>query len=974
MALFKNKLIPDPYFATWNEDSQWIENKVWTYEKEFQFKKKKTNRYFLKLGGLTPRGEVYLNGRLLGKVEGMFAQPLWEITEILRNGGNRLMIRIEPERERTRAIACQMSYGWDFAPRIIPLGIWRPLEIITSRDVLLKYPFLKLEKLQGKSALLALSLNYDSKFRGRGKIIVTLKGQNFREEFKLEREAKIDEGEGELSLRFSLPNPRLWYPIGYGQQNLYEVSLSFYIGKLLSHSLSFTWGARKLEWEGNPGSSELYGWIPKVNGIRIYCKGANWVPIDSLFDLSPEKYKRFIKLAQLAGINILRIWGGGIIEEDILYEMCDKYGIMLWQEFPLACADYPQLPKEAFLQNARDGILRLRNHPSLVLWCGGNEFDPDNQSNKPLVDALYLLCQTLDGTRPFHRASPYGGDVHDWSVWHGSAPYINYRQFCVFRSEAGLQSPPIKEDLVKFISPKALFPPSGEWSYHHANVDKIEAYARSCGPIKDLEDFLKKAQLLQAIAYQFNLDSCLKNIWANSGCLIWQFNDPWPNISWSMVDWYGNPKPSFYWFKSASQPINLAIDYDKTQLSPGERINIRVYAINLTQKAEERAVVFLIASANRLLKRLNKEHIFLPQQAEKLWDFSYQVPRDYEEGVIFLIVKVMKDKRLIVDKVYPVPIASVGNLSQPIKVLVILSSMGREAEEWRAIGEKISPWGIKLDIASADALPPLGGYDCFVIGESQGIGEKLKRERIEEIAKLVREGKGLLLDGGWFAYAEGGLKDTLLEELSPLTMNEDSLREKGDWEILVKEREHTILKGLSFKDLRINGYNEERAKPDARILLGLSNGAPLLVESVYGKGHCLAYTSGLRGGWSGNLRIWENSDIFITRLLTYLSGHSEGVGRMKQELRGLDNLKTSKLRIRGERKGQDIHLFIRNVSPHIAFFIKVEVEGLSSQPLFSNDYFSLLPGEEKEVNFSLPQGKRRIRVSDWRGTEAVLIL
>lgn len=973
MALFKNKLIPDPYFSTQNQISQWVEDKIWIYEKEFILRKEQGRRYFLRLEGLAPRGEVSLNGRILGKVEGMFAQPTWEITDLFKEGENRLEIRLQPERERTKTIACQMSYGWDFAPRIIPIGVWRPVEIIACGDVLLKNPFLKLEGLERKGALCKLSVHYDSRFQGRGKLILYMRGKNFKEEFKLEREAEIRKGEGKLSFDFSLPHPRLWYPAGYGEQNLYEVSLSFYLGKSLSHSLSFTWGIRELEWEKNPHSRELYPWILKVNGIRVYCKGANWVPVDSLLDLSPSRYERLVKLARLAGVNMLRIWGGGIMEEDTLYELCDRYGIMLWQEFPLACADYPQLPLEAFAENARDSILRLRNHPSLVLWCGGNEFDPDNQSNKPLVDVLDKLCQTLDGTRPFHRASPYGGDIHDWSVWHGSAPYTNYRQFAVFRSEAGLQSPPIKNDLERFISPQGLFPPSEEWSYHLANAEKIRSYAQLYGSTSDLPNFLEKAQLAQAVTYQFNLDSCLKNIWANSGCLIWQFNDPWPNISWSMVDWYGNPKPSLYWFKNASQPINLAVDYDRIQLQLGERLNIKLYAINLTPKAEEGTAVFLIASGERILKQFKQNHIFKPLQVEKLWDFSYQLPSDYKEGAVFLIARVVKGGKLISDKIYPIPVSKVKGLSHPLRALVILSSLGREAEEWREIGERLEPFGIEVDLAPPDNLPNLEEYDCFIIGESERIGERLGREKMKEIGELVSRGKGLLMDGGWNAYAEGKLRSTVIEEISPLIMEENSLRQNLSLGVVVREKEHPILRGLSFEGVNIGGYNQERVKQGAKVILALSNGAPLLVEGTYGKGRCLAYTSGLRGGWAGALRMWREGDIFIARLLAYL-GRREEVERIKQEAGGLDSLKASQLKLMGKRKGNDALLLIRNFSPHIAFFLRVEVEGLSPQPFFPDNYFSLLPGEEKELTFHLPPGRWRIKVSDWKGTRVEITL
>ena len=968
MALLKAKLIPEPYFSTRNEESQWVELHNWIYENSFSSKKEKGRRYFLKIGGVAPRGEIYLNEELIGKVEGMFAQPTWEITDLLKDGTNKLRIRVSPEKDRTKAIACQMSYGWDFAPRIIPIGVWRPVEILESGPVLLKNPFLKLVKLEGNKAIVKLTVEYDSRIKGRVNVSIKMVGLNFKgRSYKLDKKAEIEKGEGVLDLYFALPDVKLWYPAGYGPQNLYKVSLFLVLGKAYSSSLSFIWGARQLEWEKNPDTNELYPWIVKVNGIRIYCKGANWVPADSLYDLSPQRYERLLKLASFAGVNMLRIWGGGLMEEDILYELCDRYGIMLWQEFPLACVDYPNLPRYAFFENARDSILRLRNHPSLVLWCGGNEFNPDNQANRELIDVLDKLCKALDGTRPFHRASPYGGDVHDWSVWHGSAPYTNYRQFTVFRSEAGLQSPPPQEDLLRFLSTSGIFPPSQEWSYHLADARKIEMYAKQYGRTSDLNNLVKKAQLAQAITYQFNLDSCLKNIWRNSGCLIWQFNDPWPNISWSMVDWYGNPKPSLYWFKKASSPLNLAIDYDKTTLRVGESLNIGIYGINLTTKRENCQAEFTIASPRNILKRLSKNISFPPQQSTKLWSFNFQIPQDYKEGVVFLITRVKKDGKIISEKIYPIPVMRVRGFSKPIKALVILSTLGREAEEWREIRDWLLPFGVKLDVVSTDSLPHLEGYDCFILGESEGIGKKLSRQAMERIADLVRSEKGLLLDGGWNAYAEGGLKGTIVEEISPFIMRENSLREHLKLGIIVKSAQHPVLHGLSFSPISIGGYNEEEVKEGTKVLLSLSNDSPLLAENEYGKGKCLAYTSGLRGGWAGEMRSWDKYPLFLARLLGYLANREGEIGELSKEGLGLDNLPPADLKIGGRKEGKRGIITISNHYNSISFFLGIKAEGLEIQPIFSDNYFFLLPGEKKEVSFELPKGKVVISVEDWQG-------
>jgi hypothetical protein len=261
----------------------------------------------------------------------------------------------------------------------------------------------------------------------------------------------------------------------------------------------------------------------------------------------------------------------------------------------------------------------------------------------------------------------------------------------------------------------------------------------------------------------------------------------------------------------------------------------------------------------------------------------------------------------------------------------------------------------------------LEGYDCFVIGESEGIGSKLSRKAMERIADLVSSGKGLLLDGGWNAYAEGGLKGTIIEEISPFVMKENSLKEHMNLGIVVKSTDHPILRGLSFSRIRISGYNEEGVKEGAKVLLSLSNGSPLLAENEYGKGKCLAYTSGLRGGWAGAIRGWDKYPIFLSRILGYLANREGEIEDLEEEAMGLDNLPQSNLKIERRKEGQKGVIIISNLSHSIAFFLRVKAEDLEVQPIFSDNYFFLLPGEKKEVSFELPKGKVAISIEDWRG-------
>ncbi|MDW7681758.1 MAG: glycoside hydrolase family 2 protein, partial [bacterium] len=329
-----------------------------------------------------------------------------------------------------------------------------------------------------------------------------------------------------------------------------------------------------------------YPWTFQVNGQKMFAKGANWIPLDHLLRLTPQRYRRLLQLAKDANFNLLRIWGGGLYETDDFYQLCDELGILAWQEF-LSNKNFSNINRTNFLEGVQATILRIRNHPSLAFYCGGNEFDPDDHGSKAIIDALEKMIRELDPDKEFHRASPYMGDDHYWGVWHGKEPYTRYRIVRPFRSEAGVNTFPVIENYRKFTPAEKLWPPDevfieyhGENRGKYVHLDKLNRYADEFGDSASIEEFIRKSQLYQALANAFNMEFCRAHKFENSGLLFWQYNDSWPCISWSIVDWYGTPKPAYYWIKRASERLHIASDFEKYLWKTGEQFKTDIWLLN----------------------------------------------------------------------------------------------------------------------------------------------------------------------------------------------------------------------------------------------------------------------------------------------------------------------------------------------------------------------------------------------------------
>ena len=407
-------------------------------------------------------------------------------------------------------------------------------------------------------------------------------------------------GTHQISLIVPMRNPQLWWPNEMGEQPLYDFEVVLKKDNRVLDSKKFKSGIRTFEMVDEPDSIGRAFYF-KVNGVPMYAKGANYVPEEMIETwINADNTLRLLRQAKDAHFNMLRVWGGGIYPSDDFFNICDSLGILVWQDFMYAGTMYPY--DEAFLENARieaeEQVRRLASHPSLALWCGGNEIsegyynwgwqkslnwsEEDDQAIKAGYDQLFetILPEAVtlyDGTRPYWPSSPskgWGrpeslteGDVHYWGVWWGELPYEVYREKVGrFNSEYGYQSYPDYQTLLKIAQGEELSKDAEVIAAHQKHArgtrqidDFIKRYYPNDQP-KDFEEYVHLSQLSQAYGMEVAIEAHRTAKPYNMGTLYWQLNDAWPVTSWSSIDYYGNPKVFHERLKTLYAPVLLSLD------------------------------------------------------------------------------------------------------------------------------------------------------------------------------------------------------------------------------------------------------------------------------------------------------------------------------------------------------------------------------------------------------------------------------
>jgi beta-mannosidase len=619
--LFKDGLIPDPFYQDNDTRLQWIGLTDWEYRTTFQADAATLahDHVDLVFEGLDTYADVYVNDQVALHGDNMFRRWRVSVKSLLKTGPNTLRIvfhsPIESMIPKVKALPYILpsvttnntgneenvatapytrkagyQYGWDWGPRYVTEGIWQPIRVETWDALRIENFHVQQETITKTDAAVNAEFNIEAG-RSTPASLEVLYGPLAGTAFPAVRQSvQLVPGLNRISVPIHIANPKLWYPNGYGTQDRYQFSAVVRTGKDIAANAALKTGLRSIELRREvTKTGKSFAFI--VNGIPVFAKGADVIPFDSFPNrVTPEIHRQILESARDAHMNMVREWGGGYYESDDFYDICDELGILVWQEFMFGGdmvpggADFQNSVK----QEAIEQVTRLRDHPSIVLWCGNNEIETgwvhwgDRQIFKESVSAtdrekvwtdyVVLFHGILSGVVaqyaapvPYWGSSPSAnfenppdsqtdGDMHYWQVWHALAPIEMYtQQFPRFMSEYGFQSFPEMRTIRTFAKPEDMDIRSATMQDHqknHGGNERILSYMLRWYPEpKDFESFVYLSQVLQAEAIKVGAEHLRRQMPNTMGSLYWQLNDCWPVASWASIDYYGRWKALQYYSK-----------------------------------------------------------------------------------------------------------------------------------------------------------------------------------------------------------------------------------------------------------------------------------------------------------------------------------------------------------------------------------------------------------------------------------------
>lgn len=644
----------DPFYRDNEDKALELSKKDYEYEREFIVTEDilKHDLVLLNCEGLDTIAEILINGKLLANTNNMHRTYKFDLADFLVVGKNSINVRlyspvkyIEKKHEENplwgigsdmvldgyphlRKAHCM--FGWDWGPKLPDLGIWRNIYITA-------FNYGKLEEVYVTQNHEEDKVNLDIKV---GVNIFSLK-EDIRLEVKLNSpsgevlEEEISCGDGENHIELLVENPKLWWPNGYGEQALYKLKVEMLKGGQLLDSYQCNIGLRNLtvkQQKDQWGESFEFN----INGISIFAMGADYIPEDNILPrCNKERTEKLIQDCIKANFNCIRVWGGGIYPEDYFFDLCDKYGLIVWQDLMFACAVYELTEDftENIIKEVEDNMRRIRNHASLGLWCGNNEMEAGwvdwdfPKTPKTRLDYIkqfeFILpevAKRIDPNTFYWRSSPSSGggfdnpndenrgDVHYWEVWHGQKPFTEYRKFFFrFASEFGFQSFPSLKTVESYTLPEDRNIFSYVMEKHQKNGSangKILYYlAQNFKYPKDFDSLLYTSQLLQAEAIKYGVEHWRRNRGRCMGSVYWQLNDCWPVASWASIDSFGRWKALHYFARRFYAPVIITAEEN----SKGARLVVT----NDTLSAVEGKVIWSVRdnSSNILLE--GSQNIFV---------------------------------------------------------------------------------------------------------------------------------------------------------------------------------------------------------------------------------------------------------------------------------------------------------------------------------------------------------------------------
>ncbi len=650
--LLRAGLIADPYYECNSLLCEWVANRFWSYQTSFHVPAEAAGkRVRLVLKGIDYHAHISFNGRRVAEHVGMYAPCIVDVTDWIRpDGENTLLVVLEnaPDEmgqigytSRTHTQKARFGYKWDFGTRLVNLGLYDIVYLDICDDPL---------------------SDVHIRYLGDGILTVTAKNPRFTGTLSFDGRpvcTAVSEPYGDGSmLTMTVEDPQLWYPNGYGEQPLYELTLASADDEGTYHV-----GLRTLTYkQPDCADSTCLPYIPVINGKEIYIKGVNMTPLDHMYGcVTRERYDQLLSLAKSGHVNLIRVWGGGIIEKEDFYALCDRYGILVWQEFIQSSSGIDNIPSKRpeFLrlceQTARAVIPEKRNHTCLTFWSGGNELMDGQGVPSTYDDAniamLKKLCEELSPeilmlptsasgpTEWFDAANPARNqDIHGpWKYEGVEAQYALYnRSTIILHSEFGVDGMSPMSSLRTILSPAnrkvTTMADNLVWR-HHGEWWDTYAYREYplFGAITELETLVTLSQFLQAEGLRYAIEAhrrrsvsaapapaaegpmTLYPTQQNVGSIVWQLNEPWPCVaSTCLVDYYGTPKLAFHFFRDAHKPRHISLRYEKLLWKRGEVFEGTLFVHDDATEGWEQVKALVQADGTDIAAALEGNRIWFP--------------------------------------------------------------------------------------------------------------------------------------------------------------------------------------------------------------------------------------------------------------------------------------------------------------------------------------------------------------------------
>jgi len=604
--------IPDSFVGDNEKRVQWVAEADWEYRYQFAGTPDLLAQphIFLVCDGLDTLATVSLNGHELGQTANMFRQYRWDVKPLLQAEGNELrvdfasVVKYAAEKQALRPMPgvsqaipggphlrkapCQ--FGWDWGPQLPPVGIWKDIRLEGYNTTRLADVHLRQQHADSEVKV-EVQAEIETFGTAVGPLALTVTitapdGSAIAQTFEVSETSKVS---------IPIPHPQLWWPNGLGDQPLYRVQVRLNRAGEILDEKTYQVGLRTVELRQEPDEwGRSFAFV--VNGVPIFAKGSNWIPADSFpTRLTETSLEGLIRSAAETHQNMLRVWGGGFYEDERFYDLCDRYGILVWQEFIFSCSIYP-LDEPDFVENVRveafENIRRLRHRASLALWCGNNEMEwgwhdwgwnrPELQDLKAAYDRFFhhTLPAWVAAEDPDHAywpsspssdtpfVAPNGqvqGDAHYWDVWHGRKPFTAYRdQYPRFMSEFGFQALPPLATIRTYAAEPDWNMTSYIMEQHQKNASgnslMVGQMLDTFRLPKDFASLVYLSMVLQAEGIRYGVEHWRRHTERVAGTLYWQLNDCWPVASWSSLDYYGRWKALHYAARRFYAPLLLSIE------------------------------------------------------------------------------------------------------------------------------------------------------------------------------------------------------------------------------------------------------------------------------------------------------------------------------------------------------------------------------------------------------------------------------